>query len=75
MRAANAGDYRTARPSALYFSTKPKGYGRFHRKTRLTGVSTGEVSLLVAVVFGGLLKAEHGTGHNVAPFVALEWGA
>lgn len=33
-----------------------------------------DVSLLVAVEFGGSLKAEHGTGRNVAPFVALEWG-
>ncbi|MEY4763702.1 MAG: hypothetical protein RI907_375 [Pseudomonadota bacterium] len=29
---------------------------------------------LVAVDFGGSLKAEHGTGRNVAPYVALEWG-
>ncbi|PXW93521.1 D-lactate dehydrogenase [Sphaerotilus hippei] len=33
-----------------------------------------EVSTLVAVEFGGSLKAEHGTGRNVAPFVKLEWG-
>jgi D-lactate dehydrogenase len=33
-----------------------------------------EVSTLVAVEFGGSLKAEHGTGRNVAPFVRLEWG-
>ena len=32
------------------------------------------VSELVAVEFGGSLKAEHGTGRNVAPFVRLEWG-
>lgn len=32
------------------------------------------VSQLVAVEFGGSLKAEHGTGRNVAPFVRLEWG-
>ena len=25
--------------------------------------------------YDGSLKAEHGTGRNVAPFVALEWGA
>ncbi len=29
---------------------------------------------LVAVEFGGSLKAEHGTGRNMAPFVELEWG-
>jgi len=33
------------------------------------------VSELVAVEFGGSLKAEHGTGRNVAPFVELEWGS
>jgi len=32
------------------------------------------VAQLVAVDFGGSLKAEHGTGRNVAPYVALEWG-
>ncbi|MBZ9612976.1 FAD-binding and (Fe-S)-binding domain-containing protein [Rheinheimera maricola] len=34
-----------------------------------------EVAQLVAVQFGGSLKAEHGTGRNMAPFVELEWGA
>ena len=33
-----------------------------------------EVAKLVAVEFGGALKAEHGTGRNMAPFVELEWG-
>ncbi|GAB2920690.1 FAD-binding and (Fe-S)-binding domain-containing protein [Rheinheimera gaetbuli] len=33
-----------------------------------------EVAQLVAVQFGGSLKAEHGTGRNMAPFVELEWG-
>lgn len=34
-----------------------------------------DVAHLVAVEFGGALKAEHGTGRNMAPFVELEWGA
>lgn len=34
-----------------------------------------EVTQLVATEFGGSLKAEHGTGRNMAPFVELEWGA
>lgn len=34
-----------------------------------------EVAQLVAVEYGGSLKAEHGTGRNMAPFVELEWGA
>lgn len=33
-----------------------------------------DVSELVAVKYGGSLKAEHGTGRNMAPFVELEWG-
>lgn len=34
----------------------------------------GAVADLVAVQLGGSLKAEHGTGRNMAPFVELEWG-
>ncbi|WP_064603088.1 FAD-binding and (Fe-S)-binding domain-containing protein [Photobacterium sp. J15] len=33
------------------------------------------VAQLVAVDYQGSLKAEHGTGRNMAPFVELEWGA
>lgn len=33
-----------------------------------------DVAQLVTVEFGGSLKAEHGTGRNMAPFVELEWG-
>ncbi|WP_432721748.1 FAD-binding and (Fe-S)-binding domain-containing protein [Jeongeupia wiesaeckerbachi] len=32
------------------------------------------VAALVAVEYGGSLKAEHGTGRNMAPFVRQEWG-
>jgi len=32
------------------------------------------LSKLVAVEYNGSLKAEHGTGRNMAPFVELEWG-
>ncbi|WP_419737481.1 FAD-binding and (Fe-S)-binding domain-containing protein [Pseudomonas sp. COR18] len=34
-----------------------------------------DVAQLVAVEFGGSLKAEHGTGRNMAPFVEQEWGS
>ncbi|WP_281645837.1 FAD-binding and (Fe-S)-binding domain-containing protein [Parendozoicomonas sp. Alg238-R29] len=34
-----------------------------------------DVAKLVAVEFGGSLKAEHGTGRNMAPYVELEWGS
>jgi D-lactate dehydrogenase len=33
-----------------------------------------DVCHLVAVEYQGSLKAEHGTGRNMAPFVELEWG-
>jgi len=33
-----------------------------------------EVSALVVNKYDGSLKAEHGTGRNMAPFVELEWG-
>jgi D-lactate dehydrogenase len=34
-----------------------------------------DVVHLVVHQFGGALKAEHGTGRNMAPFVEAEWGA
>ncbi|HKQ59818.1 MAG TPA: FAD-binding and (Fe-S)-binding domain-containing protein [Candidatus Polarisedimenticolaceae bacterium] len=33
-----------------------------------------ELAFLVAGRYGGALKAEHGTGRNMAPFVEAEWG-
>lgn len=33
-----------------------------------------DVARLVVEGYGGSLKAEHGTGRNMAPFVRLEWG-
>ncbi|HYJ99152.1 MAG TPA: FAD-linked oxidase C-terminal domain-containing protein, partial [Burkholderiaceae bacterium] len=34
-----------------------------------------EMCTMVVEKYDGSLKAEHGTGRNVAPFVELEWGA
>lgn len=34
----------------------------------------GDVAELVVKKYDGSLKAEHGTGRNMAPFVELEWG-
>ncbi|KKB76288.1 hypothetical protein VW29_20350 [Devosia limi DSM 17137] len=34
-----------------------------------------ELSQLVSVRYGGSLKAEHGTGRAIAPFVEAEWGS
>ena len=34
-----------------------------------------ELTILVVDQFDGSLKAEHGTGRNMAPFVEKEWGA
>lgn len=33
-----------------------------------------DVAQLVVVEYQGSLKAEHGTGRNIAPYVKLEWG-
>jgi D-lactate dehydrogenase len=33
-----------------------------------------DVTQLVAIDYQGSLKAEHGTGRNMAPYVELEWG-
>lgn len=41
---------------------------------RYAGLMAG-LGELVAVKWKGSLKAEHGTGRNMAPFVELEWGA
>lgn len=38
------------------------------------GAFMDAVAKLVAVDYQGSLKAEHGTGRNMAPFVELEWG-
>jgi D-lactate dehydrogenase len=38
------------------------------------GKLMNEVSDLVVNKYDGSLKAEHGTGRNMAPFVELEWG-
>jgi D-lactate dehydrogenase len=34
-----------------------------------------DISQLVVFKYNGALKAEHGTGRNMAPYVELEWGA
>lgn len=34
-----------------------------------------EVCIMVVEGYGGSLKAEHGTGRNMAPYVEMEWGA
>lgn len=33
-----------------------------------------EITSLIVEKYGGSLKAEHGTGLNMAPFVSMEWG-
>jgi D-lactate dehydrogenase len=35
---------------------------------------SADLSRLVSVQYGGSLKAEHGTGRAIAPFVEAEWG-
>ncbi|MGE5498574.1 MAG: FAD-binding and (Fe-S)-binding domain-containing protein, partial [Syntrophothermus sp.] len=40
-------------------------YGRF----------INDITSMVVLRYNGALKAEHGTGRNMAPFVELEWGS
>ncbi|PHQ25795.1 4Fe-4S ferredoxin [Marinobacter guineae] len=51
----------------------PQGFGDPAEVARYEAFMA-DVAQLVAVEFGGSLKAEHGTGRNMAPFVELEWG-
>ncbi|MCG3863487.1 MULTISPECIES: FAD-binding and (Fe-S)-binding domain-containing protein [unclassified Photobacterium] len=49
----------------------------FDNKEEITRYSDfmDAVAQLVAVDYKGSLKAEHGTGRNMAPFIELEWGS
>ncbi len=49
-------------------------FNRDSEVTRYRGFMDALARLVVAK-YDGSLKAEHGTGRNVAPFVELEWGA
>ncbi|MHB8187872.1 MAG: FAD-binding and (Fe-S)-binding domain-containing protein [Dermatophilaceae bacterium] len=42
-------------------------------RTRYTGFMVDLVDLIVGT-YDGSLKAEHGTGRNMSPFLAVEWG-
>jgi D-lactate dehydrogenase len=44
------------------------------RETRRYAEFMEEVCRLVVEKYDGSLKAEHGTGRNMAPFVEMEWG-
>lgn len=48
--------------------SKPEAADKFDR-------FNGELAQLVSVRYGGSLKAEHGTGRAIAPFVETEWGS
>ena len=52
-------------PQSFGTAAEVARYGRF----------MAEVAELVVGKYDGSLKAEHGTGRNMAPFVELEWGA
>ncbi|MBE1274456.1 FAD-binding and (Fe-S)-binding domain-containing protein [Enterovibrio baiacu] len=45
------------------------------REIKRYGDFMDAVAQLVAVKYQGSLKAEHGTGRNMAPYVELEWGS
>ena len=47
---------------------------RTEKEVETCGMMMQEMCEIVAVKYKGSLKAEHGTGRNVAPFVEMEWG-
>lgn len=44
------------------------------RQARHYAALMDELTGIISARYGGSLKAEHGTGRNIAPFVAREWG-
>jgi D-lactate dehydrogenase len=57
----------------LHFMLTPE-FGQDSERERYDGFMDALVKLIVGK-YDGSLKAEHGTGVNMAPFVELEWGA
>ena len=51
------------------------GLQRRPPRSRATAASWTRCADMVVDDYDGSLKAEHGTGRNIAPFVELEWGA
>ena len=47
---------------------------RMEKEVETYAAMMQEMCEIVAVKYKGSLKAEHGTGRNVAPFVEMEWG-
>ena len=58
----------------LHFQLTPD-FDEPARPRALRGVHGSELVALVIDKYDGSLKAEHGTGRNMAPFVEREWGA
>ena len=48
---------------------------RAGRGRKVRPLLAATLSELVSVRYGGSLKAEHGTGRAIAPFVEREWGS
>ena len=61
-----------SRATSTSFSRRTSGPSA---RWRATTASSGTSRELVVGVYDGSLKAEHGTGRNMAPFVEREWGA
>lgn len=57
----------------LHF-TFPQDFGHEAEVNRYAALMD-DVAQLVVRKYDGALKAEHGTGRNMAPFLELEWGA
>ena len=62
-----------AKDGNLHF-TFAQDFGTPAEVARYTGFMD-ELCRMVTEKYDGSLKAEHGTGRNIAPFVEMEWGA
>ena len=62
-----------AKDGNLHF-TFAQDFGTPSEVARYTGFMD-ELCRMVTEKYDGSLKAEHGTGRNIAPFVEMEWGA
>ena len=69
---ADAVIFGHAKDGNLHFTLTPD-FAKSGERERYDRFMRALVALVLA--FGGHLKAEHGTGRNMAPFVTAQWGA
>ncbi len=64
--------YGHAKDGSLHFIICPD-FNKEEEVKRYSGLMQ-DITNLVVKKYDGAMKAEHGTGRNIAPFVLLEWG-